>query len=548
MLSLKQPTASVTTPQTATRTGASPWGQRFASAALVASLLISLVGYAWWNSSSPDEPFQNLAYAPQVSPATGEEVLTPATAPWIADFQHEDCTQTSGLLDVTIDYQAMPEGEPQHYAVQGVADAGSAEAAAAQYGAMRGCTTLTSAWAYWSEARTFEHQRVLTDTARTELAELQSYFAERYPEQFMAMANDITVDGAIQAEWAARADAGLLGNPIPLPAKINPEWGVTLADGRIAFPATIIYAANDPAIVQNGLPVNHPAGTVVMIFTHEDGAWKYDDSLALCIVDCAGGIGNPINPNETIWTQPMDERVCRAQPMIPNLSYSVGDTMPEYADRRYQPSLATPDAHDVERVTDTASTWLACTTEESNSNESRSYMTPLGMTNLVLVEEGGFGDPFVIAPYLRQRESEAARLLTSVPNWSQLAIADTHIRYNTNGMIWSPMYSGTSENVAVVRSMELGFNPNTVVELSDGRMAIASTPTISIYNRGAITYEGDQANSTMIGVILQRHDSQWLVDEVIVAPWPATRVLTHQPEGWWWNPAFDPTPEATPKP
>lgn len=543
---MNPPISNHTHTANAPRSGANRW-HTWLSATLVATMLLSLVGYAWLRGPGGNGGWddKNIAYAPQVASPMVGNILDPSTSPWIADFDPADCTQFSGLRQVTIDYASMPRSDPQSYLVEGVATTDEAQAVVDQYRAMRGCTNLSNAWAYWTEARINEYQRTITDETKVELADLQRYFAGVYPQQFMAVANSINVSDEVKAEWSARAEADLVGQPIPLEAKLNPDYAVMLADGRIAFPATVMYSASDPAILQTGLPVEYPPSTVVMIFELTEGTWKYDDSLALCLANCSGGIGNPLDPNVDTWAQPIDERACLAQPMIPTLTYS-GETLPAYADREYQLTTATPDVDVTNRVSDAANTWIACITQDYDSNESRSYMTQLGSINLALMQEGGYSDPFVIAPYLRHRDTQSIRLLTSVPGWFQLAVVNMPIRYLSEGLTWSPMYSGADENIANLHTMELGFNPNTMAELSDGRMIMSSTPLISLYNRGAITYEGDQANASTIGIVLQHHDDLWLIDEIILAPWKATHVLTHQPRGWWWDPAFDATPVATP--
>lgn len=271
------------------------------SALIVAGLLISMIGAAWLNRE-PGNPNDNLAFAPGTATAIAEdEVLTPESAAWIADFDPADCTETSGLNQIEINYQTMPTSDPQGYGIVGPAQAEDANAAVDQYRAMRSCETLTEAWAYWTDARVNEHRRILNDQNRAELADLQAHYAENYPNQFMVIMNDLTISPEIEAEWSARKDAGVIGQPIPLEAKLNPEFAVELSDGRIAFPATNVYSFDDPAIMAYGFPEENPASTVVMIFAEEDGSWKYDDSLALCLVNCENGVGNPLDPEEASW-------------------------------------------------------------------------------------------------------------------------------------------------------------------------------------------------------------------------------------------------------
>lgn len=512
------------------------------SGALVAALLISLISVAWWRSTGT-EP-ENIAWAPLTPSMHGMAPLDPSSAPWITDFSPEDCTETSGLSQVEIDFSVMPAAAPQKYAVTGAADKASAQKAAQQYRNMRGCNNLASAWAYWTEARINWQQRTITDATLLELEQLQSYFATVYPQQFMAVGTDLEVDPTIASEWQARADMGVVGQPIPLAAKLNPEWGVSLADGRIAFPATIMYAANDPAIVLNGMPEEHPASTVAIIMENVDGTWKYDDSLALCLVEnCPGGIGDPIDPTAHNWVQPAELRGCEAPSPVQDINYGLAGQMPEFRDRAYQ-VVGPAHASDAAAITNN---WYAC--GWANDDSAQYAMTELGLINLLMVEQGAYGNPFAIAPYLRQRELGTSEILTSVPGWTNIAVVNTPLRTQRFGMAWNPAISGQNENTATVFTQDGAFDPETVMELSDGRMAIGYTKIVSINDRGAITYEGNVGSTNKIGVVLQHHEDTWVVDELLEAPNGV--LLATQSDGWWWDPSFDDpvaTAVASPKP
>ncbi|MCO5224301.1 MAG: hypothetical protein M9953_03085 [Thermomicrobiales bacterium] len=505
------------------------------SAVLVAAILVSLVNWFRLPPANQDRP--NIAHAPAGLISANLNPLNSNTAPWTADFDPADCTETSDISEVLVDYSAIPIEDPQSYEIIGDAEHDDAEAAAEQYRAMRGCAYMKSAWAYWTEARINQHPRVLDETSSIELAELQSYFADRYPEQFMAVGDDLHVSLKIWSEWTTRADHNFIGQPIPLAAKLNPDWAVTLADGRIAFPATVMYSSADPAIYLGGLPVDDPVSTVVIVFANVDGTWKYDDSLALCLANCAGGVGNPIDPEIETWVQPSDQQECTAQPLIADLNYDLSDGFPDYSDREYQVADTSPSST-AQVVAQTANSWYGCSFNNAGSPESVSYLTPLGRTNVVLIEQGGYGDPFEIAPYLRQREMETSKLLSVTPNWTQIAVVDMPLAYAQFGMIWTPGFSGTAENSARVTTQEGAFNPGATVTLSDGRVAIGHTSLISINDRGAITYEGNAMANPQFGLILQQHGDLWLVDEILVSQNGALAFT--QSDGWWWQNTFDP--------
>ncbi|MCA9833096.1 MAG: hypothetical protein KC435_04070 [Thermomicrobiales bacterium] len=543
---MNPPISNHTHTANAPRSGANRW-HTWLSAALVATMLLSLVGYAWLSGPGGNGGWddKNIAYAPQVASPMVGNVLDPSTSPWIADFDPADCTQSSGLRQVTIDYASMPKSDPQSYLVEGLATIDEAQEVVDQYRAMRGCTNLSDAWAYWTEARINEYQRTITDATKVELADLQRYFAGVYPQQFMAVASSINVSDEVKAEWSARAEADLVGQPIPLEAKLNPDYAVMLADGRIAFPATVMYSASDPAILQTGLPVEYPPSTVVMIFELTEGNWKYDDSLALCLANCSGGIGNPLDPNVDTWAVSMSDQVCERQPMSPDLDYGLQETVPEYADREYKP-VGPPTADIATIASQTATSWYACLDHEAAASTITTYMTPLGEMNMMLLEQGSFSDPFAVAPYLRQRETESAELLMALPTLSQVAVIDAPINYRINGMTWTPMISGATENTNHWRMMESHLAPQTAMTLSDGRIFVANIPVVSLYDRGAITYEGSPSTLQTLVVVMQQHDGFWLVDEVWIAAGRTTFVLSLGHDSWWWDPAFDATPVATP--
>lgn len=523
-----------------------PRWNAWVSGALVAALLVSLISYAWWNGPGGSDDSNNIAWAPgTVTPMEQQlEPLNPETSPWMADFDSADCTQVSELYEVVIDYAAMPEDDPQAYGVDGDVNTDESEKVVDQYRAMRGCDRLGKAWAYWTESRIYEHPRTLNEQNRAEISELQEYFAALYPQQFMGIGTDISVNPAMRSEWASREEIGIVGQPIPLDAKLNPEWAVKLSDDRIAFPATTMYSADDPAIIANGLPVRNPASTVVMIFSLEDGFWKYDDSLAMCLVNCEAGMNNPLDVEENSWAKSIESKSCSSQPMQPDLPYGSDLSDLTYTDRAYGP-VGPASSEAAARSSTTVDSWYACGASGDDQFETQTYMTPLGALNLARFENGGIKDPFEAAPYLRQWEQGTHSLLAQTARWNQLVVLDEPIRTTQFGMMWTPMMSGSDTNSATLRSMILGFSPTTATELEDGRVAIFAVSMVSVDDRGAITYEGNRPFQQVTGVILQQHNDQWLIDEAIVSE-NGTILITKSDE-WWWDASFDPTPEVTPE-
>ncbi len=513
------------------------------SAVIVAGLLLSMLGSAWINRE-PRNPNENLAWAPGTAEAIENDALDPESNAWIADFDAADCTETSDLQDVTIDYQAMQNLEPQGYGIVGPAQSDEASAAVEQYRAMRGCETFGDAWAYWTEARINEHTRVLNDQNRAELAELESHFAEKYPQQFMVVMNDPTVSPEIEAEWAARESEGTLGQPIPLEAKLNPEFAVELNDGRIALPATVVYSLDDPAIKARGFPEENPASTVVLIFAMEDGSWKYDDSLALCLVNCANGMGTPLDAAENPWAKDLLNQTCSAQPASPDSpssgNYELATT--DFESREYNP-IGPADSEAANEAGEVVTAWNICSSKEGDTSyQTLSYMSQLGAMNMHYLVNDGTGDPFVSAPYLRQWENGSTDLVTGTMLWNQISVLDEPVRTTFGSLTWEPVAFGDAPNTASVRTImsQQGFNPATAVELSDGRITVFSAPTISIEDRGAVTYEGNRPLQQVAGVTLKQFDGQWLVDELITAQ---NGVFAHnESTSWWWGEEFD-TPD-----
>lgn len=506
------------------------------SAVIIAGLLISMISYTWMNRDNGN-PNENLAFAPGTPSAVAEEVLTPESAPWIADFDPADCTETSGLQQVAIDYQDQQGIEPQGYGVVGPAEPADAEDAVEQYRAMRSCATYMDAWAYWSEARVYEHRRMLNAENQAELTELQVHFAGVYPEQFMAVSGNLAINTEIEAEWTARIEAEQLGLPIPLDAKLNPDWAVELSDGRIAFPATIMYSVNDPAITTHGLPVDTPASTVVMIFTSEDGSWKYDDSLQLCLVNCESGIGNPMTMENPPTASSSFDNQCTLDEMTAGEFRERTATIPNYSDRSYQP-VGTPDPIVHETIIENFNQFGTCS---ANFGEYTMYpiFTDLGMFSWMAQSSPDIATTPELVPFLRDSDRGAASIVAKTPQWHQIDVIGAPVhRGSEAGFTISPMWSGRSENRAFTKFVINYADPERAVLLDDDRVAVTTTVLLSSEDRGAIFYEGDTNIVPMPIVIYKEHEGTWLIDQVIAIKRHTGQSTPSQ--SWWWDPQYDP--------
>lgn len=208
----------------------------------------------------------------------------------------------------------------------------------------------------------------------------------------------------------------------------------------------------------------------------------------------------------------------------------------DYADRQYTPvGPADPDAAAV--ASDTIVNWDGCGGLVEISNESMSFMTPLGMANLNFLNTGGAGDPFIAAPYLRQWERGNNELVSESTTWNQVVVLDEDVRSTFGPARWEPVINGSAPNLASVRRMQQGFNPNTAIEISDGRITVFAVPTIALEDRGAVTYEGNLPMQQVVGATLQQQGDRWLVDEIVMANNGV--FLQSQSDAWWWDASFD---------
>lgn len=508
------------------------------STALVATLLLSLVGYGIWNDPGRDD--NNLALAPQTASPITDDPLNPETSPWIADFSVEDCT-LQGTQNYDLPSSATVEAEPQGYAVTGPASEEDALAVADAYRDMRGCRNLDGAFNYWSQARIESTPRLLNDENRQELTDLEGYFRTVYPDHFMAVATGLQVEPRLQDEWDLRNDHGITGLPIPLAAKLNPEWGVELSDGRVAFPATIVYAANDPAIVANGLPVDKPDSTVAMVFTFEDGAWKYDDSLLLCIVNCDYGVGNPVNPAEAPWARPADPEQCTAAPITSDEYRERLSDFPSYTDRSYNiaGNATEEDATEAARA---GQSLLDCSLA-GRAFVVEALLTDLGLHHYRFTQQATVPRSAELAGYLRQRDVGGRNLMLESSSVMRIAVVDGPITpYMPDGWTWEPLVN--AENVASTHMPEYGFNPATAMLLGDGRIAFGATQLVALDSRAAITYEGNVWQWFSGWTVLQETEGRWRIDEMLFTH--RDFMVVEANHAWWWEPQYDATPVATP--
>lgn len=505
------------------------------SAVIVAGLMISMMGSAWLNRE-PGNPHDQLAFAPGTPEAILDNALTPESAPWIADFDPADCTERSDLEQVQITHVSV---DPQGYGVMGPADTTAATDAAAQYRTMRACPTYAGAWAYWSEARINEHPRVINDVASQEISEMQDHFAGVYPDQFMAVGSDLPVTELIETEWSARIAADMLGLPIPLDAKLNPEWAVELSDGRIAFPATIMYSANDPAIEAHGLPIDTPASTVVMIFSLEDGAWKYDDSLQLCLVNCKSSIADPLSRSEAPTAADALGAVCSLEEMTAGEYRQRTSSVPTFPDRSYEPD-GTPESTVAEEVVETFAEFEICSL---TMDEYTVYplFTDLGLHRWIGLSAPESVTQPELAQVLREGDQGTANIVASASQWHQVDVTNWPVhRIAPGGLTPERWWDAETANHPHTWPTNNYVDPERAVLLEDGRVAITTTTLISSEDRGAILYEGDTAMFPMPVVIYENHDGTWLIDEVVQIPRHVGQI-TPSPS-WWWDERFDPEP------
>ena len=509
---------------------------------LVAALLFSVVGYGLWNGPGGSDDNNNIAWAPgTVTPMDEQpEPLNPETSPWIADFQNQDCRKISDIDQVEVNYAAENQTGPQGYAVVGPANFGDGLQVSENFRAMRGCINLKTAWAYWSEARIYEYPRVLNENNQAELAEMERYFGTVYPEQFMATAEGLQVSPEVREEWESRLQQGIVGQPIPMGAKLNPAWAVELSDGRIAIPATFMYSVHDPAIIENGLPIEYPASTVVIMFTMEGNEWKYDDSLQLCIVNCQSGMGSPLNPEVHQWAEPVGAVQC---PDDQGLGVAVQESLPFSPDRSFT-TIGTPAAVDMTAFSEDHSAELSCT------GSLDAIYTMSGAASMGELNAPGSAENEALAPYFIQSERGGTQIVVENPQFSQIEVVEAPpYTLTTLGPGKSPIQStiilsGSMDNVARTKYHFSQIDMNRAVLLEDGRIALTTTVLLSNQDRGAIYYEGDPELFPMPIIILKHIDGEWLIDEAISVPRYVG--LATPSYSWWWDSRYVPTPAATP--
>lgn len=519
--------------------------QSWISIGLVAALLFSVVGYGFWNHPGESDDSNNIAWAPGTATPLEQqsEPLNPETSPWMADFSVDDCTLAIESNYVIASPEAI-EAQPQGYGVVGPATDEDANAIASTYRDMRGCRNMGGAFNYWSHARINNAPRVLNDENRQQLTEIEDYFRTVYPQQFMAVGNDLQVDARMQAEWDLRDQYGIIGIPLPMEAKLNPAWGVELSDGRIAFPATIMYSATDPAITANGLPTDRPDSTVTMIFTFEDGSWKYDDSLQLCLVNCDYGVGNPANPDEETWVNSADPAQCEVTPISGDEYRERLATLPKFDDLSYTISGDAAEADATDAV-NTAQSLYDCAIEPEQF-QMEAHFTDLGLFNYRFMMQNSAPRDARTAPYFRQRDLGARDLLISVGPQQQATVVDGAVEtYTPDEYVWEiTPKTADAQNVASTYPSESTYDPASALQLEDGRILLVSTGLISLDSRWAITYEGDSSRWFNGWLVMKETADGWLIDEMPFAS--PNNLVAEESYQWWWEPQYDATPAATP--
>lgn len=244
-----------------------PMSQPLLALAVVAALLLGIVGAAWGlrQHGGEDAPIRLAAVVPQGTPTP-----KPTWSTWI---QPEECTlermspSEVTRLQAESDFVPMPT-----YGPVSAPSRVDAEAAAS------GARTLASCFMYRSDGTYSSESYLWLYTSPNSPLSTPNASHDHQESNGREVSRDL--DAIEPSELLVVASQNPTSEQQDLPVTFLPSHAVQFPDGRIGLPMAYL--------VPNDLAREAPETlyTVLFVLSDESGTWLLDDSLLVCVGDC----------------------------------------------------------------------------------------------------------------------------------------------------------------------------------------------------------------------------------------------------------------------